>query len=266
MTDEWFLQAADKINNELDALNPEAAFGLDTFKADQNNLSVGEVVQERLDRILNAYGTLVRQNKSYDLGSANDFIGKVLAMNKRLERAYEPSKLLDAEIRAAESAALSNPLINTTDQWVNTTLRKALMQAADEDAKYIAIPSGDTVLSYNPGNPKGMREFYGAIAEGKRTEGIVPKNLRNILTGLDKNAPKPFVVDTLEAPKKGQAGQGFTLFPLTPELKQKIKEGLPLFTAAGALPFVASQQQEQTKAHGGSVTDKMWRNKMRRTH
>lgn len=191
-------------------------------------------------------------------------------LGRELSRQYADlqtkNRNIDAEIRKAEAITASNPLVNTTDQWVNTTLRKALMQAADEDAKYIAIPSGDTVLSYNPGDTKGMREFYGAAAEGKRTEGIVPKNLRNILRGLDKNAPKPFVVDTLEAPEKGQTGQGFTLFPLTPELKQKIKEGLPLFTAAGALPFVAPQEQEKTKAHGGSVTAKMWRNKMRRTH
>jgi hypothetical protein len=70
---------------------------------------------------------------------------------------------LYAEAATAESAASGNPLVNTTDQWTNTTLRRALRQAAEADADYIAIPSGDTVLSYNPGDEGGMRGFYGKL-------------------------------------------------------------------------------------------------------
>jgi len=69
---------------------------------------------------------------------------------------------LRAELETAQAATPGNPLVNTTDQWTTTTLRRALRQAAEADAAYIAIPSGDTVLSYNPGDEGGMRGFYGA--------------------------------------------------------------------------------------------------------
>lgn len=126
-----------------------------------------------------------------------------------------------AELQTMEAASPGNPLVNTTDQWTNTTLRRAIRQAAEADAEYIAIPSGDTVLSYNPGDTDGMRGFY---------DDIVPKNLRNILRKLDKQSPDPVPVYQLETPTKGMKGEGFTLFPLTEQVKQKVRdEGQPMF-------------------------------------
>jgi hypothetical protein len=82
---------------------------------------------------------------------------------REVDGMYEPTlNRLRAELRTAEAATPGHPLVNTTDQWTNTTLRRAIRQAAEADAEYIAIPHGDTVLSYNPGDMKGMREFYGS--------------------------------------------------------------------------------------------------------
>ena len=126
-----------------------------------------------------------------------------------------------AELRTAEASAPGHPLVNTTDQWTTTTLRRAIRQAAEADAEYIAIPSGATVLSYNPGNTHGMQEFYGKI---------VPKNLKNILGKLDKDSPAPQRIETLDTPTSGAKGKGFTIFPLTEKVKASVKEdGQALF-------------------------------------
>lgn len=191
-----------------------------------------------------------------------DYVAHVEATVRRLQ----------AELRTAEAATPGNPLVNTTDQWVNTTLRRAIRQAAEADAEYIAIPSGDTVLRYNAGDTDGMRGFYGSAAydlqkvEALRVElteaqgdryveiatrlremdklgnkgqtGIVPKNLRNLLQKLDKASPSPQHIDTLDSPSgKSGLGQGFTLFPLTEKVKQSVKsEGQPLFAAGAPEP------------------------------
>lgn len=157
---------------------------------------------------------------------------------------FDAIRLLQAELHTAEAAANGHPLVNTTDQWTTTTLRRALRQAAEADADYIAIPHGDTVLSYNPGDEHGMRSFYG----DRSSEGIVPKNLRKILSRIDKDGTAPIKVKTLETPsgkrgyrpdKQGEFDPdqtGFTLFPLTDKVKAfVIGEGQPMF-AVGRTP------------------------------
>lgn len=150
--------------------------------------------------------------------------------------AIDDFRLKSAELRTAEGAVSGNPLVNTTDQWVNTTLRRAIRQAAEADAEYIAIPSGETVLSYNPGDTHGMGEFYGKI---------VPKNLRNLLSKIDKASPGPQRIDTLDSPSgKTGLGKGFTLFHLTDKVKQSvISEGQPMF-AFGPTPPQPTPQDE----------------------
>jgi len=140
------------------------------------------------------------------------------ALKKRDTAALSEIARLQAELRTAEAATPGNPLVNTTDQWVNTTLRRALRQAADSEADYVAIPSGKTVLSYNPGDERGMQAFY---------DQIVPKNLGNILGKYGK--PQRQYVETLDTPSRGAAGQGFSLFQLTPDARDQIKQGMPLF-------------------------------------
>jgi hypothetical protein len=112
---------------------------------------------------------------------------------------------------------------------VDTTLRRAVRQAAEADAQFIAIPHGDTVLSYNPGDEGGMRGFYGS----RTSEGIVPKNLRKLLEKLDKGSAEPLRIDELETPTQGMKGEGFTVFPLTDTVKQRVMtEGQAMFAIA----------------------------------
>lgn len=169
-------------------------------------------------------------------------------IRKSINDLYEPEAMrLRAELRTAEASTLGHPLVNTTDQWTTTTLRRALRQAVEAGADFIAIPHGDTVLSYNPGDTHGMRGFYGS----RTSEGIVPKNLRKILERIDHDSAKPVKVEELETPNglKGwntandkainpsayrfdENQTGFTLFPLTDVVKAVVLgEGQPLFAA-----------------------------------
>ena len=154
-------------------------------------------------------------------------------IESKLRVAEGELRLLEAEYKTASSAVSDNPLVNTTDQWVNTTLRRALRQAAEAGDEYVAVPSGRTVLSYNPGDEAGMEGFYNSI---------VPKNLGNILKKLGVEDYRPALVPQLETPGKGMAGDGFSLFALPPEVRQSILDkGLPLFVNAptGAIPGLA---------------------------
>jgi hypothetical protein len=150
-------------------------------------------------------------------------------------------KLRDGGVR---DAAPGHPLVNTTDQWTNTTLRRALRIAVEADADFIAIPHGDTVLSYNPGDEAGMQGFYGS----RTSEGIVPKNLRKLLEKIDKDSAKPFKVTELETPSGmkgyGDSGgkfdknnTGFTVFPITEKVKRSVvEEGQQMFALADRAP------------------------------
>ena len=163
---------------------------------------------------------------------------------------------LEAEYSTANASSPGHPLVNTTDQWTNTTLRRAIQQAIEAKAQGIAIPTGDTVLTYNPGDTAGMHGFYGRgprqqvnigadlealPGEPSRAamEGIVPKNLRNMLSKLDRDHPGGTYIDALETPS-GMKGKGFTYFPLTDAVIAKAKEGLPLFSAAGLGAYLSS--------------------------
>jgi hypothetical protein len=218
---------------------------------------------------------------------------------------------LQGELRALSGAVIGHPLVANTDQWVNTTLRRAIRQAVEADADYIAIPTGGTVLTYNPGDIKGMREFYGGrpkatpeqiaaqeaaiqraereafgeegsleqrpwnedaaeevriqrellvqLKRGTGESGIVPKNLRNLLAKIDKEA-RPEYVDHLGSPVDGggasgmKLGEGFTIFPLTDKIKMAMRsdDGLPLFAAKAGdepeAPRIPPELIEQARA------------------
>lgn len=186
-----------------------------------------------------------------DLSEANRRNGHQLgnADHVRAERAALPPERLSelnrlrAELQQIETAPASgHPLVNTTDQWTNTTLRRAIQQANEAGADHIAIPSGKTVLGYNAGDEHGMNTFY---------DKIVPKNLGNILSKLDPSIKGQYV-DQLETPGNGMAGSGFTVFPLTQAAKDAAKGGLPLFAngkSAGTAGAVAKEASDPIRAY-----------------
>lgn len=128
---------------------------------------------------------------------------------------------LEAELQTLERSVPYHPMVATTEQWLTTTLRRALRQAVEAGADFIAIPSGETVLSYNPGDTEGMEGFY---------DRIVPKVMRDVLRAHDKSTPQPKWVETVNTPTLGPAGRGFTVFEITDAMRRRVlEEGQALF-------------------------------------
>lgn len=148
-------------------------------------------------------------------------------LESRYATAHAELSRYRAELRLAESSSPGHPLVNTTDQWVNTGLRKMIMEAVESGADQIAIPSGDTVLSFGMGGKSdGIKYAY---------DQMYPKNLRNILKKIDPSI-EPQKVDHLYG-QKGQAlgrSQGFVTFKITDKVRSSIQsEGMPLFAVGG---------------------------------
>jgi len=198
--------------------------------------------------------TNIPELKSLPHERLEEIVDHAKSLEAKALDATRPIELVGAELKTHEAATPGNPLVNTTDQWVNTTLRRAITQAVEADADYIAIPSGDTVLIYNPGDTDGMRGFY---------DGIVPKNLRNLLKKLDKATPNAERVGQLETPTAGMKGNGFTVFPLTDAAKAKARaEGQPMFAFAGERAQTAdldALSRAKEMMEQGRTRDDIWK-------
>jgi hypothetical protein len=135
----------------------------------------------------------------------------------------QEASLREAELRTAEAATPGNPLVNTTDQWVTTMLRKSLMEAVDSDAQYITIASGKTVDGYDMGAPiDGLKYAY---------DEMYPKKLRDILKKIDPEAAKSMErIATVKASDGEDVGEGFVRFKLTDKVREEVRRGLPLFS------------------------------------
>jgi hypothetical protein len=195
----------------------------DAFLSKIKERSAGETPYDDVIDVLRDVGR--------DTDRPDDIRSQAMELAASFKAENQRRLMVEAELATMRGAATGNPLVNTTDQWTNTTLRRALQQAAEADADNIAIPSGRTVLSYNPGDENGMAAFY---------DMIVPKNLRNILSKEYGYQAPPQRVDQLETPTNGLAGQGFTLFSLPPELRAKIiKDGGRLFAVPATVGAAA---------------------------
>lgn len=189
-----------------------------------------------------AYGNITRLLQA---GGLTRLEASLLHDAMRDDPAASDLKRLYAEVGTLAQAPAGHPLVNTTDQWTTTTLRHAIRKAIESGADAISIPHGDTVLSYNPGKAEGMRSFYGSPTQ----QGILPKNLRNVLQKLDSDAPAPYRTEAVNTsqgvqshadhPRKypfDRTQTGFTVFPLTDKIKQSImQEGQPLFKRGGTV-------------------------------
>jgi len=170
----------------------------------------------------------------------------------RLDQRLSTSRIerLEAEIRTAEAAVSGHPLVNTTDQWVNTALRRMIRQAIDEGADYIAIPSGQTVLNYGMGGQEdGVRYAY---------DQMYPKNLRNILRRLDPSIEGSRATD-LRNPENGKVSpqlESATVFPLTDAVKTAVEEdGQPLFAIAASETLITTPGGEMEISAEPAVVD-----------
>ena len=159
------------------------------------------------------------------------------SLRDKLKPLDDSKRLLEAELRTMETSAPGHPLVNTTDQWVNTSLRRMIAQAVESGSDQIAIPSGETIKSFGMGGKEdGIKYAY---------DEMYPKNLRNLLKKIDPSI-EPVKVDHLFG-QKGEAlerSKGFITFKITPKLRDAIKkEGQPLFS--GGVPVDGAAMQDE---------------------
>ena len=126
------------------------------------------------------------------------------------------------------------PFITDTDKWTQLTLKRILSKAVDEGYDFVSITPGKAQM--DRWRNEGVAKFY---------DEIVPKNAEKIVKKLDKNAiqkdKQVKIPNTMIKP-----GVMFD-FPerfsieLTPQLKEKVKKGMAMFSAT---PLVVGQENE----------------------
>lgn len=134
------------------------------------------------------------------------------------------------------------PLVSSTNRWVDHALKSELVQAANSEKSFFTFSNPDMVRRMTHGSEEGQGKFYGAI---------VPQRLKNILQKLDKDVAFTKDYDEAQALRmQNKAVLGPVRLAtsdtgdeivyglnLTPTLRRKIigdeGPGLPNFRAGG---------------------------------
>lgn len=159
--------------------------------------------------------------------------GEKPAAFEPLKAALGELRLREAELLTAKQATPGHPLVNTTDQWTTTALRKLLKQAVDEGADAIALPTAKVIEGYGMGGGeqafKGNQKFY---------EEMMPRTLGKLLSKMDPD------IKMEKGTLKGHEDKGdFTIFTLTPKAKEEIGKGQPLFSSGG-IPLSPGEESD----------------------
>ena len=174
---------------------------------------------------------------------ASDLDAALKELNKpsRTSReAISAGALAHAELRTAEASTPGHPLVNTTDQWTTTAMRKLLMDAVNAKAEGLAFTPGQLQVERYPGqkNPEGMRHAYDQMYPAMLESQL--KRLDPQWPGRGETAIEYQPAGTVRRP--GLEGEfspaarsgAFSYFPLTPRIREEVAKGLPLF-GAGAV-------------------------------
>jgi SOS response regulatory protein OraA/RecX len=160
-------------------------------------------------------------------------------------------KLVRAGDLKESTTRTPQPLVSSTNRWVDHALKSELVQAANSQKSFFTFSNPDMVRRMTDGSEEGQGKFYGAI---------VPQRLKNILQKLDKDVAFTKDYDEAQALRmQNKAVLGPVRLAtsdtgdeivyglnLTPTLRRKIigdeGPGLPNFRAGGivsALPTTA---------------------------
>ena len=167
----------------------------------------------------------------YDKGIKNKK-GEVATIDEKLK------VLSDLGVDATNEVEKA-PFITDTDKWTQLTLKRILSKAVDEGYDFVSITPGKAQM--DRWNDEGVAKFY---------DEIVPKNAEKIVKKLDKNAiqkDKQVLVTNREdllpdnLKKRFPYAQIRFSIELTPQLKEKVKKGMAMFSAT---PLVVGQENE----------------------
>lgn len=118
------------------------------------------------------------------------------------------------------------PLTESTNKWLDMTLKNNLYDAIQSGDEWFALPNAKMVAEKTGGRLKGHEGFY---------EGIAPKRLLKILKQIDKDAKlEPINLETTD-PKLVDK-QGVLGFRITDEfIKKAAKKGIPQLGIVGGV-------------------------------
>lgn len=128
------------------------------------------------------------------------------------------------------------PFITDTDKWTQLTLKRILSKAVDEGYDFVSIVPGKAQM--DRWNDEGVAKFY---------DEIVPKNAEKIVKKLDKNAVQKNKEVEIAYEEDGEmdgslvSNQKRFSIELTPQLKEKVKKGMAMFSAT---PLIVGQENE----------------------
>ena len=223
-----------KILNEFTIRRPSTFGGpikdnnyYDWFKSTQNT--------DTLDMLTTPLYRRLYRNFLIDTGIKNKN-GQVATFEEKLKVLKDQG----IDVRQGPPKA---PFITNTDKWTQLTLKRILSKAVDEGYDFVSITPGKAQM--DRWNDEGVAKFY---------DEIVPKNAEKIVKKLDKNAiqkdkeiniPSPFKsVRELHSQTEREFGKRpkkrFSI-ALTPQLKEKVKKGMAMFSAT---PLVVGQENE----------------------
>ena len=153
----------------------------------------------------------------------------------RKEQSYMPNiqdtSFEEYERRVLDNTAPPAPFITDTDKWTQLTLKRILSKAVDEGYDFVSITPGKAQM--DRWRNEGVAKFY---------DEIVPKNAEKIVKKLDKNAiQKDKKINYNEVRQGTVYNQERFSIELTPQLKEKVKKGMAMFSAT---PLVVGQENE----------------------
>lgn len=118
------------LSDQISAISFEAA---DALGPRYNNF-VSSPTREQL-MYLDAY-------PAHNLQASPEQKAAIAGYAEQLRKLQQDWNLATAELRTAEAGAPGHPLVNTTDQWTTTAIRRLLQDAAEKDAAGIALTPG----------------------------------------------------------------------------------------------------------------------------
>lgn len=174
------------------------------------------------------------KNESAGPGSAADAFREYEALRDRVVKLREKRDMYSMYgTREDFDAAYEGvPYVGSTDKWSQLALKQALIDAANSDARYMTLGTGDMAYEMTGGDLEGQKKFY---------DEILPKNFKKILQRLasDAGIKAPEIVPREIMIQQGDAIR--TRVPmtvlsieLTPELRRALSEvGLPSYRDGG---------------------------------
>jgi len=230
----------------------QAADAINSLRGEAPRFQPGKMSPREYEDMLNAYYDNARNNPEFTamLSRRDDLVNQVREIDSR---------------KPSFGGVPSAPFVESTPKWTDLALKRALREAAEGNYDALAwTPGAPQAARYPGGGEKreaGMRKFY---------DEIVPQQLQKLVRPMDPNAqlgtvsiPTPVrdarttrlsdseLMAELSSDAPAPQARQLPSLNITPTMREKIKEGLPLFTMVpGAVGLGMAQPGQEEPREG----------------